>query len=219
MYQHNKRQNKKSTFALIILVPIILIIIFVISFIVIDRDSFESITINKKSSSVEYSGQKNQYENDIFSISLPNNWAFVGRKNPAANALFYEFQDQTPKQDNRYFRVYIDKILENYPLKQIITVEANYDKLLVGAMSEGCQDFTKGSPNSEVTTVWNNISFMCTLNPLNTDIGSINKGGGYAIKVNGKSGQSHNYFFMYRDLNIHPRPENLSDILRSFIAK
>lgn len=226
MYSIDQKHKQKISIKAIIWFIVIFLIICAVAaaavwfFVLKSNDSSSANFVKEGSDKIVISGPKTKViANDIFSITLPEAWGANGKQNPFSNQVYYEFQDKTPKQDNRYFKVYVDAYPETYPLKQVVPISAVGNKLDVGVISEGCQNFTKGAANSDVPTVWNGLKFTCSLNVLYTDIGSLNKNGGYGVKVVGASGQAHNYFFVYKDLNTHPQPENMTDILKSFIAK
>jgi hypothetical protein len=226
MYHVDKKHKPKLGYKSIIIFLIVFLIICAILatllwfFIFKNSTSTSANFIKAGSDKIVISGPTVKvHTNALFSISLPEAWVSNGRYNPFSNQEYYEFQDKTPKNDNRWFRVYVDVFPSDYPLKQVTAISAVGDKLDVGIMSDECQNFTKGAVNSNVSTIWNGLKFTCSLNPLNRDSGSLNKNGGYGVRVTGLSGQSHNYFFVYKDLNSHPRFDNMADILKSFVAK
>lgn len=228
MYVINQKPKRKiSALPVAIMLLTIAVTLLVTFWYVFLRDNTSSSASFIKSDTTTQAQPENTkvITTEYFNITMPNTWENNGKKNPLATQIFYEFQDKKPKYDARYLYVFVDTFPANYPVNKVLAITNDGSKINSEQISSDCASFNgapKYNPKNEQTatwsTVWEGISFTCDISrPLN-QIGAASKASSYGQKVTGPSGQTHTYFFVYKDHNSRPNEKIFTDSIETFRA-
>jgi len=131
--------------------------------------------------------------------------------------------------DNRYLTIYIDTIPATKPVNRELPVTVHGNQLSPGELSDNCSDFTTGGTMNvsqaeklpPTPSVWQGVNFICNIPQVINDLvgtGAVGDGVN-TVTITGPTGGTHNYFFLYTDLNIQPDYTILSNAVQSFRAK
>ena len=228
MYTVNKtRSRKKLLLEFMIAIAIFFAICALIIWFLLFRDNSESsASFSKAGGTVAVvQAATKQFTVDEFTIELPEGWELLGKQNPYYNQVYYEFQSKVKDYENRWLKVFVDVIPDDYALNKILPITVEDNRLKPGIMSEDCQSF-QGSPKpgsgqtSSQTwrATWEDVSFVCAMSGIQNNIGTASQNEGYATSVTGPIKGTHKYFFVYTDHNVRPDSSILVDAIKSFEA-
>ena len=228
MYKINSTQSSKwLAFKIFIITVLIIFILIIILWFLFFKNSGQSITTFDR-----LNGQKTtlvpptkDFTVDEFKITLPEAWQFIGKQNPYYNEVYYMFQSKEVNKDNRWLRVYVNVIPEQYAVNRLLPISPSENKLITGEMSTDCKNFN-GAPNAQNSvngaqawvTTWQDISFTCDLSGVSNQVGTASMQNGYAVPVTGEKSVTNKYFFVYIDQNAKPDYSILKNAVNSFIA-
>ena len=228
MYVINQKPKRKiSALPVAIMLLTIAVTLLVTFWYVFLRDNTSSSASFIKSDTTTQAQPENTkvITTEYFNITMPNTWENNGKKNPLATQIFYEFQDKKPKYDARYLYIFVDTFPANYPVNKVLAITNDGSKINSEQISSDCASFNgapkynpKNDQNLVWTTSWDGIVFTCDIaRPLN-QIGAASKASSYGQKVTGPSGQTHTYFFVYKDHNSRPNEKIFTDSIETFRA-
>lgn len=228
MYTVNKtRSRKRLLFEFLTVVFVLLLIVGALIWFFFLRGSNESsANFSRTGGTVAVVKPATvDFTQDEFKISLPDGWKLLGLKNPYYNQKYYEYQSTVKDYDNRWLRVYVDVIPQDYVLNKLLPITVEGNRLKPGAMSDDCKSFTgapkpgSGQTNSQSwKATWSDISFICDMASQQNQVGTANAANGYAVPVTGPTKGTHTYFFVYIDQNIRPDTSILTNAIKSFEA-
>lgn len=163
-----------------------------------------------------------------FVMQLPGDWKEIERKNVTAEKSI-TWQATKKNHDNRWFKVYIDTIPENYPINRLVPVnKSSGGELIAGDVSPNCATFTQGGTQNadqaqhlaSKPAKYQSIDFICDLVKIvDNQVGAGSTDGVNTITLKGAGGSTHKYFFLYTDRNIQPDYSIFYNALKSFQAK
>lgn len=228
MYKINSNQSNKLLAFKIFLVTIFLIfLILIILWFIFFKNADQSITTFDR-----LNGQKaalvpptKDFTVDEFKITLPEAWQLIGKQNPYYNEVYYLFQSTATNQENRWLRVYVNVLPEQYAVNRLLPITPSENKIIAGEMSTDCKNF-KGAPNAQNSvngaqswaTTWQDIAFTCDLSGASNQVGTASMQNGYAVPVIGEKSGTNKYFFVYIDQNAKPDYSILKNAVNSFVA-
>jgi hypothetical protein len=224
MYVINQRSGRKKTilkylmFSAIFL-AIVAILVWLIFF--KSRDNSASF-VQPNAEPAAVKPEMRDFENEYFKISLPATWAELGRQNPFAYEVYYEFQNTQKDYENRWLRVYVDVIPATQAVTKILPVAAANNRLVPEQISDNCRTFN-GAPVGSGQTIsqtwlanWQGIDFYCNMNSAEYFIGTASPDEGYGVTLNNLDGSQHRYFIAYIDHNNNPDYNFLIDVVNTF---
>jgi hypothetical protein len=154
-------------------------------------------------------------DEDVFSFELPGDWQLIDQVDSAREKSF-EWQATLKNEDNRYLKIYVDRIPDGIRVNRMLPIIKEGPRLNYGLLSENCTSFTEGNDNSK----WQNIEFLCdTSNTIDNKIGTSSSDGINVVELEGPSGTSHRFFFLYIDRNVRPNYSILYNAITSFRVK
>lgn len=157
-----------------------------------------------------------------FTMTLPAGWRQTGNiSSNIQNSVSWE--SGPSDQGTRYLTVYIDRILPNLAINNLLPIIVHGQSLSYGTLSGNCADFTPASPQDTEATVpakWQDINFICNVPDKDYDeVGTGSPGVLNSFSVTGPSEGTHNYFFAYTDHNAEPNYNIFYQIINSFKAR
>lgn len=162
-----------------------------------------------------------------FSMELPRDWKEIDRRSNSQETSV-TWQSTRENQDNRWLKVYIDKIPKEFPVNRLLPVSAFNNKINYGQLSENCSTFTEGgtqntseaSQKTPAPAKWQGVDFICDLaNFVDNRVGTSSKDGLNTVKVTGTRGETHKYMFVYTDRNVQPNYSIFYNAISSFRAR
>lgn len=228
MYKINSNQsNKLLAFKISVITIFIIAISVVIVWFVFFKNSQESITSFDRldAQTKTQLPLTKDFTVEEFKVTLPQTWQLIGKQNPYYNEVYYLFQSTEKNQENRWLRIYVNVIPENFAVNRLLPVIPSANKLLAGEMSTDCNSF-KGAPNSQNSlnraqnwaTTWQDINFNCDLSGVSNQVGTASLQNGNTVPLLGEKSGVNNYFFVYTDQNIKPDYSILINAVNSFIV-
>ena len=224
MYVINQQpQRKKTILKYLVFSCIFLAIAGLIVWIVFlknDSNSVSFVPSNEKPAVVK--PEMRDFENEYFKITLPATWVDLGRKNPFAYEVYYEFQNTQKDYENRWLRVYVDTIPANQAVTKILPVEVVDNRLVPGQVSDSCRNFSgapasSGQANSQNwLATWQGVEFYCDMNPAENFIGTASQEEGYGVTLVNLDGSNHRYFIAYINHNNNPDSNFIIDVVNTF---
>lgn len=228
MYTVNKTRSRKKLFfefalALAILFSIVAVALW---FFIFRNNSESSASFSRVGGTVAVvEAATKEFTVDEFTIELPEGWELLGKQNPFYDQVYYEFQSKIKDYENRWLRVYVDVIPDDYIINKLLPIVVQGNKVDPGTISGDCKTF-KGAPKpgSGQTTyqtwkaTWEDITFICDMVSAQNKIGTATAVDGYAVPINGPTKGLHKYFFVYIDHNIRPDTSIMVNALESFEA-
>lgn len=228
MYKINRNtSNKLLAIKILIITLLVILIILIVLWFLFFKNSGQSITtfdrINGQKTSVL--PPTKDFTVDEFSITLPEAWQFIGKQNPYYNEVYYMFQSKEVNKDNRWLRVYVNVIPEQYAVNRLLPISTVENKFVAGEMSTDCKNF-KGAPNFQNNdngpqiwaTTWQDIPFICDLSGSSNQVGTASKQNGNAVPLTGEKFGENKYYFVYIDQNAKPDYSILKNAVNSFRA-
>lgn len=225
MYRSNQRYHKHATMlrlTLIIIAALFVLLALGWWLFVRGNDStsanFEkvgTITVNRPDTK--------EFTTPFFKISLPTSWEDKGRQNPFSYEVYYLYQNNQVNYDNRWLRVYVDVLPADLPLNRLLPVTVVSGKLSPGVLSDECTAFTdapavgaNGQKASYAPAKWQDVNFTCNFITSQNLTGTASAEEGYGVSMTGQKSGTHKYFFTYKDFNVRPDYQFLSEALKSF---
>jgi len=216
-YSHRTGHSHRLLIATLVISFIILLVVGGLVFADLRRNSFGqstgSATFSKQAGTDNV--KKTTFKEPTFSISLPGDWKEVKRVNTETETSV-TWQAEVKGSDNRFLKVYTDKVPLKYPVVRLLPVSAQGSGIEYGEISDDCAKFTGNNASAK----WRDVNFTCgspaSILP-ETGTGTTAPDG--KLVVSGPEAGAHSYFFLYTDQNIQPDYAILYDALQSFIAK
>jgi hypothetical protein len=228
MYTVNKTRSRKKLLLefLIALLVLFGLLAFALWFFIFRTTDESSANFSRAGGTVAIvEAATKEFTVDEFTLDLPAGWELLGKKNPFSNQVYYEFQSKVQDYENRWLRVYVDVIPEDYTLNKLLPITVIENKLEAGTVSEDCKTFngapkiSSGQTSSQTwKATWEDITFICNMVGQQNHIGTANAKDGYAVPVTGPTKGTHKYFFVYIDHNVRPDTSILIDAVDSFEA-
>jgi len=228
MYTVNKTRSRKKLLIefIAVLLAIFIVAAFLVWFFIFRGGTQSSASFNKTGGTVAVvEAATIEFTVDEFKISLPEGWELLGKQNPYYNQLYYEFQSKVKDYDNRWLKVFVDVIPQDYALNKLLPITVEGNKLKPGIMSDDCKTFTgapkPGSGQTSAQTwkaTWENVTFICNMQSQQNHVGTASAADGYSVPVTGPAKGTHKYFFVYIDHNVRPDTSILTDAVKSFEA-
>jgi len=228
MYTVNKTRSRKKLLIefIAVLLAIFIVAAFLVWFFIFRGGTQSSASFNKTGGTVAVvEAATIEFTVDEFKISLPEGWELLGKQNPYYNQLYYEFQSKVKDYDNRWLKVFVDVIPQDYALNKLLPITVEGNKLKPGIMSDDCKTFTgapkPGSGQTSAQTwkaTWENVTFICNMQSQQNHVGTASAADGYNVPVTGPAKGTHKYFFVYIDHNVRPDTSILTDAVKSFEA-
>ena len=228
MYTVNKTRSRKKLLIefIAVLLAIFIVAAFLVWFFIFRGGTQSSASFNKTGGTVAVvEAATIEFTVDEFKILLPEGWELLGKQNPYYNQLYYEFQSKVKDYDNRWLKVFVDVIPQDYALNKLLPITVEGNKLKPGIMSDDCKTFTgapkPGSGQTSAQTwkaTWENVTFICNMQSQQNHVGTASAADGYNVPVTGPAKGTHKYFFVYIDHNVRPDTSILTDAVKSFEA-
>ena len=155
-----------------------------------------------------------QFDEGIFTLSLPNDWKFTGR----ARTIYrqYTWENTADNPGVRTLDIYVDNIPTDLGVNRSLPVEAAGDRLTATTVSDNCASFTGDKvPGSPVTPAkWMGIDFLCDLaNYERNVIGTSSPGAINSVTLTGQTAGTQKLFFTYTDNSAEPDYEIFTNAL------
>lgn len=228
MYTVNKTRSRKKLFIEFVVTLGILfgLLAFGLWFFIFRHNDESSASFSRAGGTVAVvEAATKEFAVDEFTMELPDGWELNGKLNPFYNQVYYEFQSKIKDYDNRWLRVYIDVIPEEFSLNKLLPITVLENTLEAGTVSEDCKTFNgapkigSGQTNAQTwKATWEDITFICNMVGQQNYIGTATAKDGYAVPVTGPIKGTHKYFFVYIDHNVRPDTKILVDAVESFEA-
>lgn len=166
-------------------------------------------------------GPTKQFDEGVFTISLPTDWVYTGRQTEIAPYAPYTWHNTKANPGVEQLAVYVDTIPTNLGVNRVLPVQGEGDRTIPTTVSDTCADFTGNKVPGSATTPakWDGINFLCDLANYERDVvGTSSADGVNTVKVTGSTG-SHQIFFTYTDNGATPNFTIFEDAVSSFRLK
>ncbi|MCU0667147.1 MAG: hypothetical protein MUF85_00820 [Patescibacteria group bacterium] len=229
MYNVDKTRSRKKLLSqiLIILLIILGIILVIVWYFFLRSEGLKTTNFEKSGGNTQavVAPALEEFTTDEFKLSLPKGWELIGKQNPYYNQVYYEFQSKIKDYENRWLKVFVDVIPEDYALNKVMPITVMGNRLKAGEISDDCNTFSgapkPGSSQSSSVTwkaEWEGISFICNVSSQLNQIGSGVVNGNNIITVTGPIRGTHKYMLIYTDHNVRPDQSIFTDAVNSFEA-
>lgn len=159
-------------------------------------------------------------DEQLYTLQLPAEWKEVDRRN-SAQELSVTWQAKKKGEDNRWLKVYVDRIPPDLAINRLLPVDAVGDTVAFRQLSENCTNFTAAANKQlPAPSKWQQVNFICDLpNYVQNKVGTGSTEGVNSVKITGQTRGEHRYFFMFTDHNNTPDYNIFYSALKSFKAK
>jgi len=160
-------------------------------------------------------------DEQLYSLQLPADWKEVERR-ITDQEQSVGWQAKQKGEDNRWLKIYIDKIPSDLAVNRLLPVDPSGDTIAYRQLSDNCANFTNPGTNNKVPTAskWQQINFICDLpNFVQNKVGIGSIAGLNKVEITGTTKGKHAYFLVYTDHNVQPDYNILYNALKTFRAK
>jgi len=155
-----------------------------------------------------------------FTIRIPKTWHQTSFIDNSAQYTI-TWMDVSQSKDTRWLTVYVDKILPNLAINNLLPIRVVGDSLKYGLLSDNCTSFASHTINQQTALAsYQGINFICDIADIVGEVsgtgtvGSINK-----TTITGPTSGTHSYFFEYVERSGEPNYSYFDNALTSFRAK
>lgn len=220
-YRLGYRPKRRGRKVVAVVIPVLLILGGLGGFLAWDVLRQETTVVSGPGRSVpqvldeQTSLQQTVIDQPLYSLQLPPDWKEVERRN-AATEQSITWQAKKKGEDNRWLKVYVDKVPADLAFNRLLPVDPGGNAISYRQISDNCANFTNPGTNNKIPTAskWQQIPFICDLPNFVQ-----NKVGTNPIELAGPTKGKHRYVFLYTDHNIQPDYNILYNALKTFKAK
>jgi hypothetical protein len=156
----------------------------------------------------------------FFTMKIPKTWQQTSYINNA-DQYTISWMDKNQADDTRWLTIYIDKILPNIPINNLLPIKVHGDGFSYSTISDNCTNLVTHAINSQISTAsYQGIDFYCNIADIvgevigTGSVGSINR-----TTITGPTSGTHSYFFEYTERSGEPDYSYFDNALTSFRAK
>lgn len=167
-------------------------------------------------------GPSKQFDQGIFSLSLPADWVYKGQQRQIAPYAPYLYENTKTNPGAEQLEIYVDTIPTTLGVNRVLPVQGDGTRIVPTTVSDNCADFTGNKvPGSTSTPAkWDGFNFLCDLGNYERDVvGTSSSDGVDIVKLTGPTTGTHQLFFTYTDNGSTPNFNIFTDALSSFRLK
>lgn len=167
-------------------------------------------------------GPTKQFDQGIFSLSLPADWIYKGQQRQTAPYAPYLYENTKTNTGVEQLEIYVDTIPANLGVNRVLPVQSEGARVVPTTVSDNCAAFTGNKvPGSTSTPAkWDGFDFLCDLGNYERDVvGTSSSDGINTVKLTGPTTGVHQLFFTYTDNGSTPDFNIFTDALSSFRLK
>ncbi len=167
-------------------------------------------------------GPAKQFDQGIFTLSLPADWVYKGQQRQTAPYAPYLYENTKTNPGVEQLEIYVDTIPTTLGVNRVLPVQVEGARIVPTTVSDNCADFTGNKvPGSTSTPAkWDGFNFLCDLGNYERDVvGTSSSDGINTVKLTGQATGTHQLFFTFTDNGSTPNFNIFTDALSSFRLK